>query len=314
MFTNFLDFKKNYQQVYTAEKQPINLLVLPIFLIIVFFVLCSTMHISSSQIPLNLLGLEIFEERSEVKIPIENAELSSPSRYVNDSVWIQVRDYLMPNDHPLKKNLDQIFSASRALADMESMKEAGFKFSRPQHHTQIIVTKHPKLKEYVIKAYLDEQEYHSGKPEYYFWIKRIKGARLIQKAIENHKYEHLFKVPKKWIYLLPDEPAPAACPQIKMFILVEEDMDIYNDKKNERLWGGQSVTEEMLNALYTILTELGLFDCAKPSNCPFSRDGRVAFVDTQSYNAKQVKYHKLAPYLSPQMRSHWKMLIESNLE
>ncbi len=234
-----------------------------------------------------------------------NLEVINPSLYVTNTLWANIQDYLIPYDHPAKIKLDEIFSASRALYNMHSMIAAGFEAAKPQHHSQIIVTRHPELRGYVIKAYLDEQEYHSGKPEYYFWIKRIIGSRLIKNLIESHKYEHLIKVPKKWIYLLPDEPSPPDGSLRKMFILVEEDMDIYPDKRNEKLWGSSAVTKELLKALFTITTELGLFDCAKPANCPIAKDGKVALIDTQSYFAKRVKYHKLTPYLSPSMKRYW---------
>ena len=246
-------------------------------------------------------GIQAEQERP----PNEN-----PSIYVSKEVWEQVRDYLMPNDHPIKEKLDQIFLRSRALVDKKSMKAAGFAAAKPQHHTQIIVTRHPELKGYVIKAYRDDQDYHSGKPEHYFWIKRAIGAQLIQESITAHKYEHLFKVPKKWIYVLPDNPPPSPNYLRKMFILVEEDMELMDNKRNKKIWGSKWITQELLQALYTIATELGLFDCTKPSNCPFSIDGRVAFIDTQSFHKKRVKYHNLTPYLSPSMRSFWEELIK----
>lgn len=233
----------------------------------------------------------------------------SPSQYVSDQVWQEVRDFIIPNDHPIKYRLDAIFSASRAFYDFQSMEAAGFTATIPQHHTGIIVTRHPELKGYVIKAYLDIQEYHSGKPEYYFWKKRAIGAQLIRKSIEEHNYGHLLKVPQKWLYLIPDDPAPL--PGLpKMFILVEEDMDIYDSETNKELWGSQIVTKKLLKSFYNVITELGLFDCAKPDNCPISKDGRVAFVDTQCYHFKKVKYHKLTPYLSPSMKKYWKKLIK----
>lgn len=235
----------------------------------------------------------------------------NPSIYVSDEVWMEVRDFLMPKNHPIKKQLDQIFSRSRALCDKESMKLAGFYPAKPQHHTKIIVTTHPELTGYVIKAYLDDQEYHSNKPEHYFWIKRSKGARLIREFITTQKYENYFKVPKKWIYLLPDEPSPPSNYLRKMFILVEEDMELVDKKTNKKLWGSECVTEELLTALFTITTELGLFDCTKPDNCPFSIDGKVAFIDTQSYHKRHVKYHKLTPYLSPPMQIYWQELIKN---
>lgn len=240
------------------------------------------------------------------------AELpKSPNKHVNDEVWSGVKDYLLPNDHPIKKRLDKIFSSSRALRDMKSMKKAGFESADPQHHTQIIVTKHPAIKGYIIKTYLDEQPYHSYQPEYYFWVKRIIGARILEKSIRKHKFQHLLKVPKKWLYLLPEEPSPPSDYLRKNFILVEEDMDIYNDRKNEMMWGSPAVTKELLEALYIIITEGGFFDCSKPANCPFSKDGKVAFVDTQTYNKKNIRFHKLTPFLSPQMSLYWRHLIRN---
>jgi hypothetical protein len=120
------------------------------------------------------------------------------SFYVSPIVWEQVKDYLLPETHPLKSNLDQIFLNSRAFADEQSLKAAGFEPAHPQPHTGIIVTRHPDLRGYVIKAYLDQHDYHDGKPEHIFWLKRVKGAELIRAAIPVHQYMHLFKVPLKW--------------------------------------------------------------------------------------------------------------------
>lgn len=239
---------------------------------------------------------------------------TTPSIHVSEALWGEVTEFLLPNEHPVKGQLDEIFLTSRAIINRQSMVEAGFDDAKPQHHTRIIVTRHPKLKGYIIKAYLDDEDYHSGHPEQYFWIKRATGARLIQNSIRAHQYEHLFKVPKKWIYLLPDEPSPPRDYLRKIFILVEEDMDLLDEKQNMAKWGSDEVTKELLKALYTITTELGLFDCTKLDNCPFSKDGRVAFIDTQSYHKSYVKYHKLTPHLNPSMRSYWKKLIKNKVQ
>lgn len=242
----------------------------------------------------------------------DSRAVASPSIYVTDTLWKQVAEFLLPNDHPIKERLDEIFIRSRATCNIEAMIAAGFERAKPQHHTRIIVTRHSNLQGYVFKTYLDNEPYHSGNPEHYYWIKRATGARLIQNSIRIHHYEHLFKVPNKWIYLLPDEPSPPAGSIRKKFILVEEDMELIAPKLNKKKWGSDEVTEELLHALYTISSELGLFDCTKVDNCPFSEDGRVAFIDTQSYHKKRVKYHKLTRYLSPPMRTYWKKLIKSN--
>ncbi len=237
---------------------------------------------------------------------------NNPSRYLSNEVWEQVQEYLLPEDHPTKGILDRIFSSSRALANEEAMLEAGFYPVKPQHFTKIVVTRHPELPGYIIKAYLDNITPRYNKPDYFYLMKRAQGARLIQQSITAHHYEHLFKVPQKWLYLLPDHPLPSKSyrQQRKMFILIENDMDIVSDQKNEKLWKSSRVTTELLDAMYVITTELCLSDSTKPANCPFSRDGKVAFVDTQVFLTSQMKYDKLTPYLSPSMQAYWKKLIK----
>jgi hypothetical protein len=258
-----------------------------------------------------LLFIFVLSYPGEVKSFSQRLVKGNPSLYVSQELWKDIQDYLIPDDHPAKEKLDQIFSTSRALADKKSMVAAGFDFARPQRVTQIIVTRHPEMPGYIIKAYLDSTKYgHKGKPDYLFLIQRIVGARLAQERIHTHHYEHLLKVPEKWLYLLPDEPSPPSHYLRKLFILVEDDMNIVSARKNEKLWKSQHVTPELLDAFYTITTEVGLADSLRPDNCPFSKDGRVAFIDTQVFNVKPVKYHNLTPFLSAPMQAYWKELIK----
>lgn len=242
----------------------------------------------------------------------ENAHRPNPSLYASDAAWESVYDFLIPEDHPIKNELDQIFTSSRAFETHATMKSAGFSPAKPQKFTQLIFTSHPNIKGYVIKAYLDNQKYFEQRPEFYYWVKRIKGANLIRQYIEFNNYSHLLKVPRKWIYLLPDEPSPNPKYLRKNFILVEEDMDIYGDAGNKRIWKSSLVTKELLNALYKTAMDLGLYDSLHPlNNCPFSKDGRVAFVDTQRFYEARVKFYNLTPYLSPTMRQHWLKLTKN---
>jgi hypothetical protein len=253
----------------------------------------------------------VFLSEKQISANPEYIFRSNPSLYVSDELWMQSQDYLIPDNHPMKEKLDQIFSRSRASADQKSMLKAGFKHALIQQRTKILITKHPELPGHIIKVYLDNIQSPEG-IEHDLLIKRIEGARLIQKSIHLHHYEHLFKVPQKWLYLLPDSPTPPSHYSRKFFVLIEDDMDIFNDKKNEKLWQSEQVTPELLNALYTLVTELCLSDSAKPSNCTFSRDGRLAFVDTQNFYTGYTKYYKLTPYLSPSMRRYWENLIASH--
>lgn len=237
-------------------------------------------------------------------------ESSNPSAYLSDEAWEMVEKYVMRDDHPLKEKLDQIFSKSRIIRNQKSMVAAGFDAAEPQKFTRITVTKHSEMPGYIFKIYFDTLGTNQGHPEYNGFVQRVKGSQLIRRSIEFHNYEHLLKVPRKWLYLLPDEPSPSPHHERRFFILVEDDMDIFRKNKNKNLWKSEWVTKELLNALFTITTELCLSDSAVPNNCPFSKDGRVAFIDTQRFNTGMMKYEKLIPYLSPDMKAYWKKLIK----
>jgi hypothetical protein len=239
-------------------------------------------------------------------------EAIAPNPYVKEDVWEQVSPYLIPDDHPAKEILDSIFSKSRIIKNIESMEKAGFKNVFPQKYTRIIVTTHPDLPGYIIKVYLDDQEYYLKRPEHYHYIKRAKGVRMIQNIIDEKGWNDQFKAPKKWIYPLPPAPPSPDNPLQKYFLLIEDDMDIYSKSVNEKMWKSDKVTYELLDHLYFITESKGFHDCAKPANIPFSKDGRVAFVDTQTHNRWPVKYYKLGPCLSKKNRIYWEMLTTNS--
>lgn len=216
-----------------------------------------------------------------------------------------VAPYLLPEDHPIKPDLDRIFSASRVIFNVKTLAKAGFDKSKPREFSKVVVTKHSELPGYVFKLYLDTQKPHKGKPEHHYWILRITGAQKIQQEITKQGWENSFKVPKKWIYALPEDPSPPEGYYTKHYILVEEDMDILSNDKNKKMWGSKTVTRPLLSNLFYILKTIGLIDCAKPANIPFGRDGRIAFIDTQSHGVEKMRYKGLTGYLSSSNQRYW---------
>jgi hypothetical protein len=217
--------------------------------------------------------------------------------------------YILPDSHPVKATLDAIFSESRVIFSQETLRKAGFDKVKPQEFTHLIVTKHPAIPGYVFKIYLDTQRFHSDIPEYDVWKARIQGANLIREQIAARNLSHLMKVPQKWIYVLPHHPKAPKDYYPKATLLIEDDMDILSRDDNFATWESDVVTEELLTALYHLLADLGLKDCAKPDNIPFSHDGRIAFVDTQTFGVKKVLFKKLTHYLSEPNKIIWKNLI-----
>lgn len=243
-------------------------------------------------------------------IIISTAALADEHHQLSSHALNKIAPYLLPYDHPVKARLDRIFSQARVILSVKSMQKAGFICPKPRKFTHLIVTKHPALPGYIIKAYLDAQRYYKNKPEYDHWIKRIQGAHAIRQYIQEKHLEPLFKVPRKWIYLLPVEPEILEGFLKKYTILVEEDMDILDKVENNLRWESDIVNETLLDILYALLSELGLRDCAKPDNIPFAEDGRICFIDTETYNASHVLYEKLTPFLSKPMRRYWEKLIK----
>jgi len=232
--------------------------------------------------------------------------------HISKKVWNRIQTFLLPEDHPAKPILDQLFKQARATLSVKSMKKAGFQNPIPRKWTHLIVTKHPNVPGIVFKLYLDAQRYFKGKKEYEHWLERIQGVNLIKGEVAKRGWENQFKTPKKWIYILPKDPAPPKEFYRKDCILVEEDMDLYDDKANEALWKSENVTKEFLINFYTLLEELGLHDCAKPDNAPFSKDGKIAFIDTQTFFRWPVLYKKMTSYLSKEMQKFWKGLIKGS--
>jgi hypothetical protein len=239
-----------------------------------------------------------------------SVEAASPHPYIKEKIWDYVTPYLIPDDHPAKAKLDEIFSKTRVTTSIKTMEKAGFRNVVPQKFTHIIVTSHPELEGYIIKVYLDAHRYYKQRPEYMYYVWRAMGSRKIQKLLDEMGWNDTFKVPKKWIYPLPAEPSPPAELIRKNFILIEEDMDIFDTAENNRCWESDLVDKELIDKFYYIVTELGLSDCAKPPNAPFSKDGRIAFVDTQTFDSWPVSYEKLTSFLSDEMRAYWKQLTK----
>jgi hypothetical protein len=228
---------------------------------------------------------------------------------IDSASWEVAKPFLIPENHPMKAKLDAIFSKTRATISIHTFKEAGFKYLPLRKWDNVIVAWHSKLKGHLVKVYLDDQ---IGIPDLETLIQRIYGAEKIRAAINEFGYQKMFKVPRKWLYPLPDLPASLPGLQRKKFIIIEEDMNLYASYDNEQLWKN-SVNKKTLAALFHLLETLGLKDSVYITNIPFSIDGRVAFIDTEHYSKWPVDHHKLLHFLSKKKQKYWNELIRAGL-
>lgn len=244
-------------------------------------------------------------EESAVEAIQPKLRKSHYSSDITSEIWKEVSPYLIGEEHPAKYFLDQLFAESRFIESEESLEKAGFEIIFRQLNQGIYVVKHRKLPNYLLKLYLDS----SPRTEWPLWVLRARGARSIQKLIDKYFYSHCMKVPGKWIYPISKEKRPLSDHKTfpKDFLLVVTDMRLASPQSNLIRYK-ESMTYARLRALYTIITEGGLSD-SHIDNIPFSRDGKIAFIDTEYVNTWPVHLDWLTKYFSPVNIQYWNALI-----
>jgi hypothetical protein len=256
-----------------------------------------------------LFLLFIFSPSSILQSALPDEQINPYNHtWIEDKVWQKVVEHMLPIDHPIKIALDRIFCVKRPTASTEKMIESGFQIL-PLRNKRKVVAKHPWIKGYLIKTYLDSHCLAST--DWKIWLHRVLGAKHIQASLDKYGYNHLMKVPKKWLYLLPKgaDPNPVLEGETRNFILVVEDMKPLKNEKNEKEF--KKITKERLNALYVILRDNLLHDSIYIHNIPFCKDGKIAFIDLEHYNSnsRRVRFERLTKYFSPEMQEHWQHLI-----
>lgn len=241
-----------------------------------------------------------------VEAPVNTVSSYERNPYVDPEVWDSLAPYFLPFDHPIKPKLDELFGAFRTTLSCDTLAYMGFKKPKMQHVTGIVIGRHRYLQGYILKIYTDD---HNAKDEWRHWVRRIQGAQLIKNAIEKLGLQSKMTVPQKWIYPLPTEPSPPPGVNRKNFILVVTDENLLKKEDNYFWWRSIAVTPKLLNSLYDVMQEVGLYDSMHVDNIPFTKKGKIAFVDTEIYNKWPIQFEKLAVYLSPLMQDYWLNLI-----
>ncbi len=232
--------------------------------------------------------------------------------HVSKDLWSKMKPYFLPENHPWKPKLDRIFFASRATKNSHELVKAGFK-GRVTHVRKIFAGTHPDCPECFFKIYTDS-EVTSRYTEWQKWIDRINGRNNVWAVIKKRGFEKWFSVPDKWCYPLPETPAapaPSRYYRPKDFILVASNQKPYSSHDNEKMFKSSKMTHELLDALYIVLDEAGMWDSMFIFNIPFSRiDNKICFVDTEYSHKWPLRYEKLSRYLSSENRKYWEYLIK----
>lgn len=225
--------------------------------------------------------------------------------------WSQIAPYLLPDSHPVKETLDRIFAGQRAIRTQKSMKSAGFNLITEGHWSDTVIATHSKVEGYFFKLFTEDQAHID---EVGRLLDRIKGALYAQSLVDKHQWNKLFKVPRKWLYILPEDSTPAPGIPSKRIVLIAEDMRLLEKEASYRKWRQSNFNKKLFKAVFQILTEGGFSDSNYAFNLPFAKDGRIALIDNDKYNKRPIPFHKLFRYLHPSMQSYGEKLIKESPE
>ena len=222
--------------------------------------------------------------------------------------WSEIAPYLLPDTHPVKPALDRIFSGERAVRSQEALKNAGFHLIQG-HWSDTVIATHKGAEGYFFKLFTEDQTHID---EVTRLLARIKGALYTQSIIDNHQWNKFFKVPRKWLYILPEDENPLLGIPSKRVVLIAEDMKLLAKKDNYYKWRRSDLNKKLFKAVFQLLTEAGLSDSCYAFNIPFAKDGKIALIDTDKYNERPIPFHKLFMYLHPSLKNYGKKLIEES--
>lgn len=253
------------------------------------------------------LNDEYFEEDRVAKIEWFS-ETFDPflKKDVSNDIFREIKPFQLPSNHPARPILDDIFEDSHhILRNIDTFTGAGFitLFKQPLSH--IIVAKHPNLKGYLVKAYLDSKA--NGKntdPGWKWLVRRCQGAENIRKLIRKKNLKH-FTVPDKWIYMTDPK---AYNPAKQNIILIVTDMNLVSKDESRYAWKNL-VGKEHLDELYCIFSH-GYSSCWLVSNIPYTKDGKFSCIDTE-YPKRSMDYERARKYFNDEMKEYWDLLIKT---
>lgn len=270
-----------------------------LFLVLVLFITPSYKLTAIDTLQVELEKVTVPNKRKPQEFPY--------NPLVSIELWETLKPYFLPKNHSAKSRLDRIFSKKRAIQSTETFTEAGFGEPTNRGPEKIRFGKHRDIQGIIIKVFCDDQPIID---EWQYWIRRIQGAELIRSYIEEKKFTR-FKVPKKWIYPLPENPAPVGIPECfrKNFILVAEDMHLKSYDESKRAY--KKMSKKTMEQLFMIIRDLGLIDSVFVDNVPMTSDGRFAFIDIEHFNRTEpINYARLTEYFSDKLKPYWESMIK----
>jgi len=185
------------------------------------------------------------------------------------------KDVAPMNETPLPASIDleKLFRKSSMFDSIRDWRKAGFEILR-ESEEKIIVTSHRDAEGYLFKKYgsNNSRSYDEQLEKYQ---NRIAGARILREHLEANRIDRIV-VPRKWLCTLPDRfDVRRGKPS---YIVVVERYDILDRDRSKRRY--REIDEDLLRELCTVLFKFRGLDFT-PRNVPFTRDHKIAYIDTE---------------------------------
>ena len=229
--------------------------------------------------------------------------------YIKPEEKVQIAPFLAGPGHPALEWFQELFSSQRVTDSQRSFQAAGFVSFKPNSKSRLIGY-HPKQPDYVLKACSDQ-----GKVRTKNLVLRMQLAWKMLAVIEKYQLKHI-AIPEKWVFILPEEPAPIDCHRRrKGFVLLTDRLPIIDEASTVRLFAQESTwTEEWIQELHIFFQHLGLSDFHF-NNMRFTEDlQQLAFFDleAEARNLRRCQNH-FASLLPVRWQRYWKELDANTL-
>lgn len=183
--------------------------------------------------------------------------------------------------------LPSLFTNRRMFDSYRRFEAEGFQLVEHAEH-KIMSGSHKSARGYLFKKYNNNKD---GTKQLVNYLRRIEGARLLRTFIAEHGFTRVV-APRKWLHELPSDFP-------ERYLLVVEKFDLASERATARAYHriGKEQTRELATVLYYFR---GLNSTA--SNLPFTKDDKIAFIDTERWHHDKDYLHKVGDRLASSRR------------
>lgn len=190
-------------------------------------------------------------------------------------------DVLLPLDAGL---LSRLFDDPDMFDSSKSFHRAGFDVIERSSDARIMAGTHDDAKGYLFKKYSNDHPLDDQLENYQV---RVEGARRVRALIDAHRLREIV-VPRKWIWELSPAFSRGRKRLHPSHVLIVERFKLLDKHETEREYF--RIDKRTLDELCLVVFHLNGLD-STPKNVPFTKGGKIAFIDTESWDRHHGREH-----------------------